>query len=544
LIAVENWKEALEGRSLIVLLQRMPAFLKTRRWFQGKNRAIRSIHILDSISVPDTSAQVLLGQIDYAEGDPEVYVLPGSVVVGEDAEKVKATLTDVSVATLQAPDGTRGVLYSAMFDKAFCGALLGAIARRRRFRGRAGELVGSHNRAFRKVWGESHPDLGAAVVKAEQSNTSIVFGNRFILKIYRRVEPGIHPEIEVDSFLTERGFQHIAPLTGTIEYRSHSGQSISIAVLHAFLENQGDAWHYTLDSLGRFFEAALARHEAESGSLQGPPFERPNSEFPPHVHELIGSYLDSARLLGQRTAELHLALSSDSSDPDFAPELFTDHYRQAFYHSMTGLTNQALQLLRQRCDDLTPAAQADAKRVLDQQDQIRRRFRIIPERRIMGVRTRIHGDLNLRQILHTGKDFAFVGFEGPLDRRLSERRFKRSPLRDIASLLLSLEYAAYSVLFDQVPGVTRRAEITPALEHWAGYWSGWVSAALLKSYFESAPPGRFFPSGDAQLKALLDALLLERALEATANDLAERPDGVRIPCRLILRLLESPVPEN
>ena len=188
--------------------------------FRAKTGPSAPSMLLDTIPIPDTSAQLLLGQVEYTDGDPEIYVLPGSVAVGEAAEQVKAKLPDVSVAQLHAEDGTRGVLYSAICDPAFGNALFSAIVRRRRFRGRAGELVGSHTRAFRAAWGESHPDLGPAVLKAEQSNTSIAFGNRFILKIYRRVEPGIHPEMEIGTFLTERNFPYSAPLTGVIEYRA------------------------------------------------------------------------------------------------------------------------------------------------------------------------------------------------------------------------------------------------------------------------------------------------------------------------------------
>ena len=543
LIVVESWSEVFQGRSLTVLLRRIPAFLKTRRWFQGKDRTVRTIDVLDTIPVPDTTAQILIGQIVYVEGDPEVYVLPGSVAVGEEAEKVKAKLSDVAVAQLQAQDGSRGVLYSAMYDTAFCDALFSAIARRRRFRGRVGELIGSHNRAFRKAWGESHPDLGAAILKAEQSNSSIVFGNRFILKIYRRVQPGVHPEIEIDSFLTEQEFPHSAPLTGTIEYRAQNGEPTNIAVLHAFIENQGDAWHYTLDSLSRFFEAALARRESDFGNPGGNthPYEIRNIDLPGHVHELVGSYLDSAQLLGRRTAELHLTLSSNTDDPQFTPEPFTDHYRQAFYHSLAALTNQTFQSFRQRLSVLPPPMQPEAQKVLDQQDQIRRRFRLIAERKIPAMRTRLHNDLELRQVLHTGKDFVFVGFEGPMDRPLSERRIKRCPLRDVASLLMSFQYAAHSVLFDQLPGVTRRPEAIPALEFWAGYWSDWVSAIFLRGYFETAQGSHLFPDNDAQLRPLLDAFLLERAMEQSAEELSDRPEWVRVPMRMILRLLERPV---
>jgi maltose alpha-D-glucosyltransferase/alpha-amylase len=252
---------------------------------------------------------------------------------------------------------------------------------------------------------------------------------------------------------------------------------------------------------------------------------------------LIGTYLGSAQLLGQRTAELHLALSSDPDDPRFAPEPFTDHYRQAFSHGMSALTNQTLQLVRQRLSTLPPPAQAEAQKVLDQQDQIRRRFRLIPERRIPAMRTRLHDDLELRQVLHTGKDFVFVGFEGRMDRPLSERRIKRSPLRDVASLLMSFQYAAHSVLFDQLPGVTRRPEAMPALEFWAGYWADWISAIFLKGYFEAVNNSQLYPTNDAQLRPLLDAFLLERALEETAAELTDRPEWVRIPTRTILRLV-------
>ena len=318
LIVVESWAHVFQGRSLAILLRRLPAYLKTRRWFQGTDRTIRIIDVLDTVPIPDSSAQMLLGEVEYTDGDPEIYVLPGSVAIGEAAEQVKAKLADVSVAQLHAEDGTRGVLYSAIFDPTFGNALFSAILRRRRFRGRSGELVGSHTRAFRAAWGESHPDLGPAVLKAEQSNTSIAFGNRFILKIYRRVEPGIHPEVEIGTFLTDRNFPYSAPLTGVIEYRPTDGEPITIASLHAFVQDQqGDAWNYTLDSLSQFFEAALARKESDFSGPDGShhPFDLRNVEIPAHAHESIGSYLDSAHLLGRRVADLHLALSSDPVDP-------------------------------------------------------------------------------------------------------------------------------------------------------------------------------------------------------------------------------------
>jgi maltose alpha-D-glucosyltransferase/alpha-amylase len=541
LVNVDSFDEVFQGRSLAVLLRMLPDFLKTRRWFLGKNRTIRSIDVLDTLTITDTASQILLAQIEYTQGDPEIYVLPGSVASGEAADQVNAKLSDVSVMRLRDPQGHEAIVYSAVWNPAFGEALLGAIARRRRFRGRFGELAGSHTREFRKVWGERHPDLAPTVLNAEQSNTSIVFGDRFILKMYRRIEPGIHPEIEIGAFLTERNFPHAAPLTGTIEYRGQFGDSMSLAVLHGFVLNQGNAWRYTVDALSQFFEAALAHHEPEHASPEQNrhPLDLLRADFPQRVHELIGTYADSARLLGGRTGDLHKALSSDKIDPRFAPEMFTDHARQAFYHGMLSLTTQTVQLLRQQLASLPDAAQEDARKLIEKEDQIRRFFRPVPERRVPATRIRLHDDLRLEQILYTGKDFVFVGFGGRADRPLSERRIKRPPLRDVAGLLLSFEYAAHAVLFDQVSGVTRRPEIMPALEFWAAYWRDWVSAMFLKSYFESVDTSALHLQNDADVRLLLDVFLMERALEEVGRELIERPAWVGIPLRLILRLLDG-----
>jgi len=545
LIVVESWAQVFQGRSLAILLRRLPAYLKTRRWFLGQGKTIRGIDIVDIIPIPDTSANVLLAQLEYNDGDPELYVLPGSVAVGEAAEQVKAKLLDVSVAQLRAEDGERGVLYSAVFDPSFGNALFSAILRRRRFRGRTGELAGSHTRAFRAAWGESHPDLGPAVLKAEQSNTSIVYGNRFILKLYRRVEPGIHPEVEIGTFLTARNFPNSAPFTGLIEYRSNSGEPTVVASLHAFVQDQqGDAWTYTIDSLSQFFEAALARKESDFAGPDGShhPLDLRGVEVPAHAHESIGSYLDSAALLGRRVAELHRTLSSDAVDPAFAPEPFTDHYRHAIFHGLMGMLGETFQLLRQGWKSLPPAVQGDAQKVLDARESIRARARLISERRIYSVRTRIHDDLGLNRVLHTGKDFVFIGFDGPADRTLSSRRIKKSPLRDVSSLLLSFQYASQAVLLDGIPGVTRRPETLVALEFWARYWSDWVSTTFLKCYLDAVGASTLVPQNDADLRLLLDHCLLEQTLEEARDELRLRPDWARVPLGMLLRILQTSRP--
>ncbi|HYM00379.1 MAG TPA: alpha-glucosidase C-terminal domain-containing protein, partial [Blastocatellia bacterium] len=535
-IEVPSLDRFFQDRGLRVLLARLPGFLKSRRWFQGRDRTIRSIEFADSIPIPDTSAHLLFGRVEYSEGDPEVYVLPGSVAQGDAAERVKRTLSDGAVAEIKGDDGSSGVLYSAVWDSAFCDALLSAIARRRSFRGKVGELVGSHNRTFRKVWGQSHPELGSAVWNIEQTNTAIVFGNRFWLKVYRRIQPGMHPEIEQASFLTDKGFPHAAPLTGTVEYRTGSSDPAAVAALFGFVENQGDAWNYTLDSLGQFFEGGLAGKELEALGASRHPLELQNAELPAPMHELAGAYLDAAHLMGRRTAELHLALS-DSADPAFSPEPFTDHYRQALQHSLIALVRETGPSLRSRSNSLPESARADAKALVEQQDKIRAFLRQISDQRVPAVRIRIHDDLQLKRFLHTGKDFVFVGFEGRPDRALSERRIKRSPWRDVASMIMSFYYAADAVFHDQVPGIKNRPEILPVLQSLSRAWFEWTSAMFLKGY-RGGLGDSVLASSDANSRILLDTFLWERALEEIEEQLQLNDEWIGTPLRLLRRILD------
>jgi maltose alpha-D-glucosyltransferase/alpha-amylase len=541
LVPVETWDRLLEEKTINGLIRLLPRFLQTRRWFRSKARTLRAARVQDIVPIPDSNSYVVLIVIDYSEGDPESYILPVSVARGEEVLQVETEHADTIVARLRANDGSEGVLYGALWNKAFRDALLGSIARRRRLRGQNGEMLGSHTRTFRRVWGASHPNLESTLSRAEQSNSSIIYGDRFILKLFRKVEPGTNPDLEISGFLAEREFPNTPPLTGHIEYRPHRGQPMYFGILHAFVPNQGDAWMYTLDELSRFFENALASPEEErTPAVQREhPLLLMNEEVPGRARELVGTYLESARLLGQRTAEMHIALSDPKADESFLPEPFTDHYRQGLYHGMIAQANRSLQLLRRRLPHLTEAAAVDGRQVLELEEQVRNRFRPLRDQRIQGVRIRHHGDFHLGQVLYTGKDFMVIDFEGEPARPMSERRLKRSPLRDVAGMIRSFQYAAYAALYGRIAGVTQRPEMLPVLEQWAAYWNSWVSTVYVKGYLDKVGKAVFLPPTAGELRTLLDVYTLEKALYEISYELNNRPDWVRIPLNGILRLLSA-----
>jgi maltose alpha-D-glucosyltransferase/alpha-amylase len=428
-----------------------------------------------------------------------------------------------------------------MFDKSFATTMFNLIARGQR---RASTpplgLVPITTRNFRSALRLAQ-GLEPAILQAEQSNTSISYGDMFILKLYRRLEEGINPELEIGRYLTEtQQFPHTAPVAGALSYHQQDREPMTVAILQRFVANEGDAWSYTLNLIDHYYNEVLTQqHELDPTAVasQRSLLAMASDDLCPLAEELIGVYLEAAQTLGQRTAELHMALSQALDEPDFAPEPFTDFFRRNLSQRMMGQANQAFRLLRQRLRHLPEAVQSEAQQVLDHRDVVRRQFQALRDRKIAAMRIRCHGDYHLGQVLYTGRDFVIIDFEGEPARSLGVRRMKRSPLRDVAGMLRSFHYAAHAALLGQGAGV--RPEDYPALAPWAQFWYRWVGATFLRTYLELAQQGDFLPTEPDHLRLLLDAYLLEKSLYELTYELNSRPDWAQIPLRGIIQLLET-----
>jgi maltose alpha-D-glucosyltransferase / alpha-amylase len=410
------------------------------------------------------------------------------------------------------------------------------MSRRRSLPGRMGKLMASPTSSFRRVRGPAGKNLDPSPMQAEQSNTSVVYGDRLVLKLFRRLDPGVNPDLEIGRFLTERvEFPHIPQVAGALEYLA-GRHPMTMGILHGFVPNEGDAWSFTLDSLGSYLEQVLVRQrEVEYPPLPRRPIllDLSAMEAPSLAHELFGAYLESARLLGRRTGELHLALGSDTSLPEFAPEPFTSHYQQSLYQSMRALTRQVFRLIEARRRHIPQVVQ-----IIDMESEIVRRFRAVADTKLEAMRIRVHGDYHLGQVLFTGKDFVILDFEGEPARPLGERRIKRTPLKDVAGMIRSFHYAAYTALFGQTLGAVR-AENPAFLEPWILFWYIWVTAAFLRAYLDTAGDSGLLPKGRRELECLLDALVLEKAVYELRYEINNRPEWVKIPIEGILQLVEA-----
>jgi maltose alpha-D-glucosyltransferase/alpha-amylase len=536
-------KKLFQGEAKVALEAILPSYLKARRWFGGKARRMKSVQILEAITVPFdfSEAFLTLVQVDYAEGDPDIYVLPLTTAFGEAAVRMRESFPHPLLANLRltskaATQREPGILYDALYEKNFTGMLLDLIVRHRRLRGIKGDIIASPTHALRHLGSDKVAALEPAVMKVEQSNTSVVYGGEFILKLFRRSEEGVNPDLEIGRFLTEQTtFAYVPPVVGAIEYRCKDGESMTLGILQAFVPNVGDAWSYTLDSLSHYFERALAQPGAHVPETpQKPLLDLLDDDPPILARELLGSYLESARLLGERTAQLHIALASSAEDPNFAPEPFSTLYQRSIYQSVQSQVGQVFQLLRDRLKKLPDNVRAGAQTVLDLEAEVRRRYRAILQRKINTTRIRTHGDYHLGQVLYTGRDFVIIDFEGEPARPLSQRRIKRSPLRDVAGMLRSFHYASYAALYGQVPGV--RPEDFVALEPWAHFWYTWVSATFLKAYVAAANHASFIPEERADRQVLLDVFLLEKAIYELGYELNNRPQWLQVPLQGIMQL--------
>ena len=534
----EEWPAALRGPDRATLEAVLPSVLRSRRWYGSKAATLRKVRIDDTIPVGNGSdAIVLLLKVDLV-GDEETYAMPVAFASGETATQLRHEKPGAVLVDVDSPDGG-GVLFDALEDPEFCGAWLDGIGRRRRWRGAKGELSGGTTRAFRKLRGEEE-HLEPRLLRAEQSNSSVRFGDRLVMKLFRKVAEGINPDLELGRFLTERtALGHIPRVAGFLEYKVPRRDPMTIGILQEWVENEGDAWRWTLDHLKRFYSDVLVEHTGQPPTrADARLLERAEGPPPPGpVLESLGGHLEMMRTLGLRTGELHLALASDAEDPAFAPERMTTLYQRSIYQSMRNLAARVLEPLRSVRPSLDGDVAALADRLLAHEDRLALHFRALLGERIDALRIRCHGDYHLGQVLFTGSDFVILDFEGEPARSLSERRLKRSALRDVAGMLRSFDYAAQGGLLDLTREGVVRAEDAPRLTPWSDLWREWMSSAFLRTYLRTVEGSRLVPESRPQLEMLLDVLLLEKAVYELGYELNNRPDWAAIPLRSVLELL-------
>ena len=535
-----NWLNVLRGKTREILEDEiLPAYVRGCRWFGGKARTIQQIRISEAVPILKDSTDNLIAflNVEYTEGSPETYVIPIGSESGEEALRIASEFPVAVVSRLKL-DGAPGILYDAIYSERFCIQLFNMIARRRRIKSRSGEISAWFGKGFNKRVPFDQDKMRPKVLKVDQSNTSVAFGREYFLKLYRHPDEGINPDLEMSRFLTEvADFPYIPAFAGAIELKLKDGR-LTIGILLKYVPNQGDAFNHFISGIHSYFEEVLSKRT----ELAGPPpvengFLNPHEPIVPSIGGLeMQIPFEMISLLGTRTAQMHLALASDPSDPNFAPEDFTLLWQRSLFQSMQSLQKRVFGLLSSNLPRLSPEAAADASEVLSTSERIISTYRSALKKKISAKRIRVHGDYHLGQVLFTGKDFVIIDFEGEPARPLAERRHKVSPLKDVAGMLRSLQYTVFMAL---LKNSHVRAEDIPTLEPWAEFWYRSTSAAFLHSYFDAMKGSGLVPDNEEEIKTLLDCFVLDKAVYEIGYELNNRPDWVVIPMKGIRLLFEN-----
>jgi len=482
----------------------LPANLPSRRWFGDKARAISAVTVLDHASVPGTAGVLALFRVEFSAGAPETYCIP------------------MTEAAHPAPAGN---FADALDDANFCAALLEQI--------RLGKtLPGQHGR-FRFSATPSLADILPGTphtvtrVKTEQSNTSVVFDDRAILKIFRRVQPGANPDFEITDFLTRRTTFRAAPrLGGSIEYEARGQEPLTLGTLHEFLANHGDAWTALQGRLGEYFAVAVTGPDAG-----GPP-------DPAFARALAAADAKEARDLGELTGRLHVALASATAPPPMVPALVDRADIVTWQDGMRAQLDRVLAALTAALDTLPADLRELAHQVIERAPQLAERLSALGalvEEPVLKIR--VHGDYHLGQVLRTDGGFVIVDFEGEPARPLAARRARECALKDVAGMLRSYAYAASAAMLRAAEVGAGNAGMLDQIRPSAETWLDGVRSAFVDGYLaETVTPGLgFLPRSREALDRVLGVWEINKAVYELDYELNHRPGWARIPLAALLR---------
>ena len=526
LVIRDGWRPMLEAQGGRELSREvLPAFLMNQRWFGAKDLTIASTKLAAWAELPGGKDNYLLAEIEVALAGgeaPQRYFLP--LATSYDDQALSHGWPLLSFALAQVRRGAKvGALYDAMAGAEFPLAALKAI--------REGTAIATGAGASIRCWSTSAlagvevpQEVEVKRLAAEQSNSSAMIGNRAVFKAYRKLQPGVQPEIEIGRFLTETaGFANTPPLLGVIERTGADGEPTALAAAFGFVRNQGDGWVYTIDYLHRTLDE-LRLHAAAGPEPGTAPAEDPH-----------GFYLAQIRILGQRTAELHRALATPTDDPAFAAEPVTRADLKTWQRAVRRQAEAAFKALKHVLPQLDEGDRSRVQALLAHRDDCYARIDALTEPPVRALKTRVHGDYHLGQVLVAQNDFYILDFEGEPARPLAERRAKSSPLKDVAGMLRSFDYAAWVA-------VTSLSEVHPGageiVRTLAEAWRQASAAAFLDGYRETIAGCPSYPEDAAEAERLLNLFLLEKALYEICYDAANRPLWVRIPLKGVTSLLE------
>lgn len=516
----------------------LPDYLKKMRWFGGKAKLIQSIKITDhaTLAVSGGECEILLIEVAYNSGLAEVYQLPVLFADADESQQLAEQYPSAIICKVNL-DNKSGVLYDAIYSETYHDTIVkNMIDNFTAVTGSTGGIRFTSNENL-KAHFQNREKINSKVLAAEQSNSSIIYDEAFFLKVYRKVDRSLNPDVEITRFLTERtNFKHVPLYTGDVQWITGSGTMV-LGMMQELVKENTDGWSFILDKLRTFNDSVLTDPEAEIPQSGSSLMDRVDyNAIPSKQKQLLDTAVtERINLLGIRTAEMHLALASSNNDAAFKPEEFSLHYQRSLFASFQTLVRMTFESLAENYDKLPVDVKPEADALMGMKDAILTRLKNVYMNKFDTVKIRVHGDYHLGQTLFTGKDILILDFEGEPARSYSERRLKKSALKDVAGMIRSFHYAAYGSLY--LNNNLKKDEINtlvPFVEQWQKY----MSTFYVQAYLDTVKDSMLVPQNKDDLKILLETYILEKAIYELNYELNNRPDWVIIPIRGIKAIMQ------
>lgn len=487
--------------------RKLETFLPSKRWYSAKDDTIAAVSFQALIPLKDVFLAVIL--VALKGGEKPTFLIPLRLAFDEKADAVPENAVVTGVVTAEEK---KGVIYDAAGDDDFAACLLPFLAEDMSVDVGGSMVLSGVSTAAGKTLIREVDGLPQKMLGLEQSNTSLIIGKKIMLKMYRRTAFGSHPEVVTTSFLTEEAkFKNTPAYLGMLELKYADGRTMALGILQSFVPNVGDGWSYTMDYLKSCFAEALAE-----------------GKMPDHA-----SYLNEARLLGQRTAEMHRAFAKGTDDI-FKPTPVTADDLAAWRDQTTAQADKTLAVAKANVENLTGDVKERVENLINGRERIVARINELLPVVADGNKTRFHGDYHLGQVVidDTG-DFYILDFEGEPLRPISERQVKQSVLKDVAGMVRSFDYAAFGAVLMYVLPENREKALKLAAE-----WQRQATRAFLDGYFDHMADCDSLPADREVTLKLLDLFVLEKALYEVIYEVANRPDWLAIPMNGLSRLID------
>jgi maltose alpha-D-glucosyltransferase/alpha-amylase len=537
-LELNEWEDLLKGETRELLENKiLLSFLNKRSWFKGRGRKVYSTHIQKSIALPvhDKPVYLLLIDVNYESGLPETYQLTITPVTGDAIEKLSVSCPESVIAQMKVHN-IPALLCDAYYVTEMQVYLMRQLAEKKELRIEE-HIIQFKSKEKVSSFLEEHVQPIARMHLGDENNTSITYNNKFFLKMYRKVDNSINPDVELSYYLWEDArFKYVPQYLGTIELNPGK-EPVALGLMQVLIENHGDGESYMKERIANYIERIMARNREMLD-----PYDRKGTIVDPagyhelsnELQELLGSRTaDQASLIGLRTAEMHLALAKGPGK-DFKPEEYSLHYQRSVFSSMQALIRESTQVLEKNFGSLSEETKQEAQFLFDKRDNLLNVSRKIYQKKFDIWKTRTHGSYSLKKLLMSGKDVIIQDFGGKPLKSFSARRLKRSPLRDIAEMVISFHYVAYEGFFasHQIQKDELR-NLLPFAESWAHY----ISSIFLKTYFEKVQGTALIPKEKNDLQIVLNTFLIEKSLTHFIDNISVKPDFVIVPLHIIRSVL-------